>query len=749
MADNKTRDLLPVVEPRAEPVDQEEDPAAPKVGRWYWVKSEEDGKEDRWLGCVIHVGSNYIELEAVGGGSTRVHGDVFWQECTFIPEPDRILQHEIDTHQRQVYALMDEVKQITARLGVAQSLELPSATSEVRALAVRSGQPMKEYKTALVRAQKKTLPDLFKQIASENEALSHWMSAKLIPLKAQAAALEPAIEAIEQRIFNVQLYAGLSEDVVQIADGKPAAREEKLSLFQRRAYMDEECLAAYETGGMEFKNLGAFDRWLAKPANLNRILPFPRCLIAFEVRRNEKFREIFDVASLFKMMNDRKLDELTFLYIRNGEQLFRLSTAIEFDEKLFPDIDHHLFDGRQTLYAHYFTSIDGLISENEYKGMVEDERRKEREIEDTKRAEAKLPKKDRTHFSSYVDRKSERYIPFNKETVHYDDIARFIQEQLSKHNRLVLVLQGLLDRSPVLHPHPPWSLWDKDFDKALNLVYDDSRALGPGDKPDFEAYRSRCNASLHAGSLTVGQEAVWLETEGDKESARRRRSGSGRDYYPERYRPEGNPGPGVVGRVMRMGRGTCHYEWIRKHSVWRRHNEVTRERASRLKVPISKLLHVDAYKPGDFHIFFDDPRTRADYLQWAPLLLEAEEYHAGNRKVPPAKPLPPPTPRVPGGSEVYRRRKALRALLYKAVRLTRDITTTDESTYKKGSLWRVIEARGDSFTIAGIAADGRRQAPTTHADGSPDHRWICEVASRSFTVDDTIPAEPKDEEEDD
>ena len=42
---------------------------------------------------------------------------------------------------------------------------------------------------------------------------------------------------------------------------------------------------------------------------------------------------------------------------------------------------------------------------------------------------------------------------------------------------------------------------------------------------------------------------------------------------------------------------------------------------------------VDAYKPGDFKISFNDPRTRADYVKWAPFLLAAEDYHAGKRKV--------------------------------------------------------------------------------------------------------------------
>jgi hypothetical protein len=45
-----------------------------------------------------------------------------------------------------------------------------------------------------------------------------------------------------------------------------------------------------------------------------------------------------------------------------------------------------------------------------------------------------------------------------------------------------------------------------------------------------------------------------------------------------------------------------------------------------------KVLNVSAYTPGDFLQFYEDPRTRADYLQWAPLLLAAEDWHAAQAK---------------------------------------------------------------------------------------------------------------------
>lgn len=47
-----------------------------------------------------------------------------------------------------------------------------------------------------------------------------------------------------------------------------------------------------------------------------------------------------------------------------------------------------------------------------------------------------------------------------------------------------------------------------------------------------------------------------------------------------------------------------------------------------IQVDAARLLNVSAYTPGDYRQFYDDPRTRADYLEWAPLLLAAEDWHA-------------------------------------------------------------------------------------------------------------------------
>jgi len=191
---------------------------------------------------------------------------------------------------------------------------------ETMALAkVEPGRDFKAYSKDLVKAKDKTLPDLFRRIKSENEAMARWMGAKVIPLKAQADGMKSVVGRIEDRIFSVELYAGLTEEVELVRDGEPADMSEKVHLLQRRHYMDEECLARYETGGMEFKDIRAFDAWLSREDNFERLLPFPRCVVAFRVRRNHKEREIISLSDFVNLSGLQALDKRTFLRALEGE----------------------------------------------------------------------------------------------------------------------------------------------------------------------------------------------------------------------------------------------------------------------------------------------------------------------------------------------------------------------------------------------------------------------------------------------
>ncbi|HEY8097175.1 MAG TPA: hypothetical protein VIE65_13915 [Methylobacter sp.] len=725
-----------------------------KLGQWYWV-SPDDGEENKeeWFGCVLHIGSNYVQINSPKSKNTnyysdRIHLDEFWNRCRHEPDPDSVINNNIQASQQRIHILMEEVKELTARLAISPSPELGDGQeTKALALANSSNRDFDSYKKDLVKAQKKILPELFNEIEAANNKLASWLTAKLLPIQAEAEKMKSSMNQIEERIFSVEIYAGLTEEVVRVRDGDPAPLSEQVRLMQRRHYMDEECLANYKTGGMNFKGIKGFDKWLSRSENFNRILPFPRCVVAFRIRRNrESFEGELTLGNYIRFAEMQELNESTFLYIRNGEILYRLQTVIDFEEKLFPDLDAEKLRGK--VYGYGFVKpVDRLVSEGEYLEAL-----READEEDLKIAEQECREEIGEeepsiggHFN-WKRHEVEKYIPFDRNTVYYDDIRRKIADEMKRHNQIALIIQGLLDRSPVFHPHPPWQIWtEAGFKSALIPIYDESRALATGEVPDFEAYRAKLNESLSTGSVTVGQENYWEIVEAEKEADRLDRDHRTRSSYRvTRFRPYGNPGPGCISKVAKFSPKlkACTYEWMRER-IGRSVDNRDGIRVS-IIVPVSSLLNVSSYKPGDFKIFFNDPRTRADYLKWAPLLLEAEEYHAGNRQVQEPPLASSPQKSSFEGQRRYLMRKKRKALMGKAVRLVYDVTLRSGTIHKKGTLWRVIRGAGTKFDLIGILDNGEDELSSANRPV----RSIIEVRFSAFEMDPTIPGRPENNDRD-
>lgn len=637
---------VPVTDPadvalvrREDPVVREfREPETIEPGDWFWVTSENwRGEEHTWFGCVYKVGSNFVEFHTShsphGGHSyRRVHLNDFHKVCRREPDPESVIKGKIAHYQNQTRKLLGEVQEVTARLGVGKRHELEAHKDNTNTALVRLNKQtdVGEYKQALIRAEKEQLPELFKAIKENNEELARWMSAEMMPLQAQAEGLKGLLGGVQDRIFNVELYAGLTEQVEQVRDGEPAGLTDRLHVMQRRCYMDEECIASYEAGGITCENIGQFDEWISKPEHMERILPFPRCLVAFRVRR--KMKERLADLNVFVKIALEEADKTTYLYIRNGERLYRMNTALEFGHKIFPDIKE--FEPRK-LRAYMFITpkVDRFITEAEYQVMVAENEAAKKQAAVWK---AQHPEKDHwkcPHRERHYE--LDRYHPFDPSSVYYDEMVKVLEDKQKQYNRIALIIQGLFDRSPVLHPHPPVHIWTPEgFEAGVKLVYDIDRALNQAEKPDFEAYRAKCNETLKLGCVTVGQDIAWQEHEAEKENKRRENDWRNKDLKADlkRYKPYGNPGPGRAARVGRfMSRAKrCGYSWMRKRVAWNRWDDTPIR--TTFTAEASQVLNADAYSPGDFKQFFADPRTRADYLVWAPVLLAAEEYKAGNLK---------------------------------------------------------------------------------------------------------------------
>lgn len=666
------------------------------------------------LCCVTGLGSNYVELTEAAqkySSAFRVALGGFDDCCVLEPDPQGYIRRQVAVRQDNVRELMDEIRRVTAALGVTAPggvLSDGGASATTALAAAHSVGDITEHKALLIRTKEEVLPNLFKRVEAEHATMALWMQAELLPMHAQLTGMKTVTKAIESRIFTVELYAGLVEEVTLVRDGAPAPNDTKVALFQRRHYMDEECLANYAAGGMNYTGIGAFDAWLARPENAGRVLPLPRCIVAFRVRRREKdysseidnWRDFIS----FAVSGVRDADMWTFLYLRNGDRIYRLQTKIDFGEHLFPDKEHSILlgDPNEPLWFDP-QHPNHVITQSRYAAMLVEaaqarvdhaaelaawkvehpihrarDRRNDKLYEEyselpwderetfVARLEAMPPEEQdavgfygtnpidscyrrlanpKSPYSSFVAPRYEGpnvdiWARLTPSHVYYDDAMKKIREETDAHNQIAAVIQGILDRSPVFHPHPPWRIFTPEgFAAGIDLVYDDDeRVLVNGAPPEFEEYRRRINANLSVNSVCVGQDQFWAEQEAIKYNERR---ADGKNHYDRKlYRPYGNPGPGLFARPARVTKTYAVFKWMRaaqrRERDWSRWGVRYKKRPPievSLKVPLDRLFNVSAYTPGDYKMFFADPRTRAAYLQWAPFLLRGEDFAAGKVKV--------------------------------------------------------------------------------------------------------------------
>lgn len=618
-----------------------------KLGNWFWVQEKNyDGEMIEWFGCVMKIGSNFLEIHEPHNTydsyrTKRVHFSDAYKTLRHESQATSVIQQKVARYQSQSMDLMQKIQDLTMRLGIdlRPSLGHQEASSGTEIMLMSNAVSIDDHKNALIQAKEVELPNLFKELKTANASMARWMGSMVMPQTAAMEEMKSSVGVLDDRIFSVSLYAGLAEDCILCADGEPAPFGEKLRVMQRRLYMDEESLLDYRTGGMEFKSLRDYDDWLAKPNNRDRILPFPRCIVAMQVRRKTKEREnsrtiLESLARMSKEFNDK----LTYLFIRNGEKIYRLATEVDFDEMIFPDS----YDASVPLMVKMFAGkLSETITRSDYderlKQHLIDKEKYEQWYRDNPQSqwEAKPENEHRIYHWSNPYRSCEHFdpsdwAPFDPTNVFFDDCAKVFAKRAKQFNYVALIIQGLFDRSEVLHPHPKVESWKPDsFADNIELIYDASRVLMYGEAPDFEAYRARCNALFTTGSMSSGQQDYWEMKEAEKEC--RRLDGIWREkdtWRPKRFKPEGNPGMGYIAPVAKWNASSksAKFVWLRDRlrDSGKFYQSSTLETS--ITIPAEHLFNISAYKKGDYLQFFLDPRTRENYLKWAPLLMEAENY---------------------------------------------------------------------------------------------------------------------------
>jgi len=286
-------------------------------------------------------------------------------------------------------------------------------------------------------------------------------------LDLRAQELKGLLAKAEEAIWSINLYLGKNEDIHVLRTGVAAPAGDHVVLRQQVLYMDEECALVQGGSGIDVRSIEQFDGWLLESdANLERVLPDRKGIVALHIRRHEKqYGDPLTNAT----HNDANLN-WTYFLVRNGENLYRVYVDINVGGQLFPARDE--FDGL----------FDGLVpGSREYMRAVE---------------------------------------AANESNRHY--------------LRVVLVLQGLLDRTTIFRPMPleRVNLCDPDHcSEYVRFVYHEPDRILTDGRPTFREWQRTINDRLEVGCRIVGNFGYDLR-------------GSRRDYTESRLYPESACLPG-------------------------------------------------------------------------------------------------------------------------------------------------------------------------------------------------------------
>lgn len=274
--------------------------------------------------------------------------------------------------------------------------------------------------------------------------------------RALMAPIEAHIKKLEETVWTLELYAGSRETIVALRTGTPAPATEPLTVRQTVLSMAEESAVMLDDLGMDNNDIDLFDAWLtAKPERLDLFLPEPKGVVAFVSRWDGK-----DYGNPFRNAEERNANLITHFLIRNGENLYRVSTAFQSGPTLIPT------------HAEFMA----LFEEDTWEGGVRVRR------------------------------------PLTPGSRAYLDAEQRASDRQRHYYRVALILQGLIDRTAVFQPLP----LDESGEARVSLttegdyaagrvrvIEDTGMALADG-RETFAEWRSRVNEDMEVGRRVIG-----------------------------------------------------------------------------------------------------------------------------------------------------------------------------------------------------------------------------------------------------
>lgn len=404
---------------------------------------------------------------------------------------------------------------------------------------------------------------------AEIERVKRQMELDAAKLRADMEVLRAEMARATEILWTADLYLGRHEDIRNLRGGEPAPGDAPLTIRQKVLVMAEESLVlmGQKVTGMDAEDVPHFILWLLEDdAHLDRVLPEPKGVVVLVPTRVESHS-----GNIFEDVARNSQNQRAYWLIRNGQRLHLMTTDpdLRVGERVLPN-------------RREFTDI---FTEREF-GIG------------TRRP---------------VVPGSDKWLKLEKDA----DARR------RHYMRLMLVLQGLIDRTPVWHPLPAEAinLLDvraQDTGRVVLIQDDDSAALLDDGRPSFRDWQRALNARLRPGMRVIGNWGITdferLYVDGDRWTRGfHPRVSPGRGPYPDTDVPHLVEGRRDGGFVIR---------YKRTDTVWRRdpyygvEEEVVPSRRASCVVMADDtwVLALDLASAEDLHYYLNSRTNRGDHF---------------------------------------------------------------------------------------------------------------------------------------
>ncbi len=278
----------------------------------------------------------------------------------------------------------------------------------------------------------------------------------------------------------MKAYISGTHGLQTLARGERAPAELPYSIFQSRLFLTEELGLIANLIDMDHRDMDAIDSWLMRSERWKKLLPLPKCILVTRICRERKeYRE----EGAFEAAYHNHFNMESLVWIRDGDNVWRFATDIQFEDRVFPAGDDAPALARRIQEKIWQEHWNGARRRGREEWAKRSRHSNEEPVAPTRAPENEREPVEVRWLSDVEYPTLDAYLASEHYTPELDayirrranDGARQYQREMMP---FALLLQGLIDQKNLLNIPPGTDIFDpENHRRFIRLVNDFSDGL--------------------------------------------------------------------------------------------------------------------------------------------------------------------------------------------------------------------------------------------------------------------------------